>query len=757
MRTILVTRPQPAADELAQKLKREGFETYVAPLMEYVDLNTPIPDLAAYQAIVFTSARSVDIFAAHEKERHLPAFCVGNATALAASKVGFSKIFSAEGDGSALAELLGSRKESQDIQRVLHVCGEDTAQDMSALLAPWSITVERCMVYKAELVETLPADVERALSLGNISTVLLMSGRTAAQFVKVMQQKMLRDSSQQLEVVCISERVAEELDPLPWRSVRVAPQPQLESILQILRDKPRRSRDPMQVDQVIDAFGGLRPLATRLGIAVSTVQGWKERGVVPEIRIERIMAAAREDGIDPSIFWKERRRREPGSAPGHEIPERRSGADRRVKHTPPDEKGWIHASTYTGPDRRSGQDRREYHTRQRQRVWYEKMRFLNRSVLTGAFFTSAIAYAIYFLFAPELENMHQDAERMKQMEARMQQMNIQLETLQTGKQSKSSFSGALNSKIEAVENAGGAVTDAVDQVADVARLVVKDTGAVDQLIRILSAVQSLSRTEEGRAAMGSVIQKLQAALGKKGAMSGDQMNKVVAMTRDQDPTLKALLADVDSKHLSAAAMLLAMNELRSNMDRQRPFKEDLKLVQRMAGDDPEMQAALQRLAPYAESGVLNRGALQQQFSGLASDIVMAKLQGEDLSVQDEALKRFQKFVKVRRVDDVTGNTVDATVARAQLMLNQGDVQGALTELKRLEGPPAQVAEPFIQQAQGSIAAEQSSDMLSQTIMQVLSSAASSGNFSMDGVVSTLKDNFGNTPIGPLLDSLPPLP
>ena len=69
MRTILVTRPQPAAEELAQKLKREGFETYVAPLMAYVDLNATIPDLANYQALVFSSARAVDVFAQHSSNR----------------------------------------------------------------------------------------------------------------------------------------------------------------------------------------------------------------------------------------------------------------------------------------------------------------------------------------------------------------------------------------------------------------------------------------------------------------------------------------------------------------------------------------------------------------------------------------------------------------------------------------------------------------------------------------------------------------
>ncbi|MEJ2027135.1 MAG: hypothetical protein P8X52_06715 [Limibacillus sp.] len=41
--------------------------------------------------------------------------------------------------------------------------------------------------------------------------------------------------------------------------------------------------------KVIEAFGGIRPMAQKLGVAASTVQGWKERGVIPPARHERIL------------------------------------------------------------------------------------------------------------------------------------------------------------------------------------------------------------------------------------------------------------------------------------------------------------------------------------------------------------------------------------------------------------------------------------------------------------------------------------
>ena len=53
-------------------------------------------------------------------------------------------------------------------------------------------------------------------------------------------------------------------------------------------------------EQVIARFGGLRPTATKLGVAVSTVQGWKARGHVPETRHEELRNAAAAHDIDIS-------------------------------------------------------------------------------------------------------------------------------------------------------------------------------------------------------------------------------------------------------------------------------------------------------------------------------------------------------------------------------------------------------------------------------------------------------------------------
>src|SRR3546814_6664567 len=55
---------------------------------------------------------------------------------------------------------------------------------------------------------------------------------------------------------------------------------------------------------IIEVFGGIRPMAKTLGLAVSTVQGWKERSAIPTNRHDQIRAAARSHNIpvDPEML-----------------------------------------------------------------------------------------------------------------------------------------------------------------------------------------------------------------------------------------------------------------------------------------------------------------------------------------------------------------------------------------------------------------------------------------------------------------------
>ncbi len=58
------------------------------------------------------------------------------------------------------------------------------------------------------------------------------------------------------------------------------------------------SKQIKNADELIKSFGGIRPMASKMGIPVTTVQGWKKRNSIPASRKQEIIKAAQENDID---------------------------------------------------------------------------------------------------------------------------------------------------------------------------------------------------------------------------------------------------------------------------------------------------------------------------------------------------------------------------------------------------------------------------------------------------------------------------
>ncbi|MBT6117266.1 MAG: hypothetical protein HOH66_05320, partial [Rhodospirillaceae bacterium] len=63
-------------------------------------------------------------------------------------------------------------------------------------------------------------------------------------------------------------------------------------------DTPDAERPLPSAGAVVEAFGGIRPMAAKLDIPVTTVQGWKERDRIPKRRWAEIRQAAADQGFD---------------------------------------------------------------------------------------------------------------------------------------------------------------------------------------------------------------------------------------------------------------------------------------------------------------------------------------------------------------------------------------------------------------------------------------------------------------------------
>ncbi|MEO5972072.1 MAG: uroporphyrinogen-III synthase [Sphingomicrobium sp.] len=139
-RRLLLLRPEPGSSDSAKRARAMGLEVVVVPLFDIAPVAWDVPDPAAFDGLLLTSATAVRHGGAGiERLRGLPAYAVGEATAAAAREAGFA--IAATGDADAL-RLLGSIAANL---KLLHLCGEDRRP------LDWAVqAVTPVVVYRAE-------------------------------------------------------------------------------------------------------------------------------------------------------------------------------------------------------------------------------------------------------------------------------------------------------------------------------------------------------------------------------------------------------------------------------------------------------------------------------------------------------------------------------------------------------------------------------------------------------------------------------
>ena len=207
---VLILRPQPGADETAARARAIGLEPVVAPLFAVHPLAWTVPDRAAFDAVLLTSANAARLAGdGLATFRALPCYAVGEATAAAAREAGFANVRTGPSDGAATL----ARARSDGARRLLHLCGRDR-------IALGGVT--QIPVYAAEPAGALPAQVETMLAL-------LHSPRAAARFATLVGGR--RGA---IRIAAISAQAARAAGE-GWRSLDIAAAPRDQALLELAR------------------------------------------------------------------------------------------------------------------------------------------------------------------------------------------------------------------------------------------------------------------------------------------------------------------------------------------------------------------------------------------------------------------------------------------------------------------------------------------------------------------------------------------
>ena len=229
----LVTRPQAEGEELAAALAALGVEAIVEPMIEIRYRDRPAPDLAGVQAVLCTSGNGVRALAQLCRERTVPLYAVGDATAARARAEGFAQVESAGGAVADLVRLVATWLRP-DGGPLLHVTGSAVAGDLAGELRVRGFAVERATLYEAQPRAALSAACAGALAAGMVDFALFFSPRTAAIFARLVARAGLAEAMSALGAVSISAAADSALAPLRFRVRQIAERPDQPSLLAAL-------------------------------------------------------------------------------------------------------------------------------------------------------------------------------------------------------------------------------------------------------------------------------------------------------------------------------------------------------------------------------------------------------------------------------------------------------------------------------------------------------------------------------------------
>jgi uroporphyrinogen-III synthase len=229
---ILLTRPEADSTSIAKTLAEVGIESIVEPML-VIEMDSQPLDVSRFQAILATSRNGVRSLAEVTETRHILILAVGMATAETATALGFTRVRNARGDADALVSFATSVLEPSD-GPVLFVRGRDSTGDVRSQIEKEGFEIEEAVTYAAFAVPSFTPEAVAALGNGDLDAVALFSTRTAEIFEKLIRMAGLSDKLRELEVYCLSDRIARAIEGLDWRRVVVSPRPDVEALFAML-------------------------------------------------------------------------------------------------------------------------------------------------------------------------------------------------------------------------------------------------------------------------------------------------------------------------------------------------------------------------------------------------------------------------------------------------------------------------------------------------------------------------------------------
>ena len=237
---VLVTRPHPDDETTASALRARGFEALRAPMLRFEPVAFRDDEEARYGAVIVTSANALRGIAPHLKGSRLlklPLFAVGEHTASAARGIGFEKVIPANGDATALRDLVLASVKAKELKKsstLLYLAGADLARDLAGELGERGFSVVTHTTYRMVPLSSLPRETCDAFAANQVEAVLHYSRRSARAFLEAARAAGVEISALAIPQCCISDAVSSIVRDAGATQVMVAASPHENALFEVL-------------------------------------------------------------------------------------------------------------------------------------------------------------------------------------------------------------------------------------------------------------------------------------------------------------------------------------------------------------------------------------------------------------------------------------------------------------------------------------------------------------------------------------------
>jgi uroporphyrinogen-III synthase len=237
---VLVTRPHPDDETTAASLRARGFDVLRAPMLRFEPVAVHEDMNARYSAVIVTSANALRGIEPHLKGHRmleLPLFAVGEHTAAAARRAGFTHVVSANGDAANMRDLVFASLRAKELKKastLLYLAGAEIARDLASELEESGFRVVTQTTYRMIAVKSLPRETCDAFAANQVEAVLHYSQRSARAFLDAARAAGVEISALAIPQCCISAAVASVVRDAGATQVVVAATPDENALFEAL-------------------------------------------------------------------------------------------------------------------------------------------------------------------------------------------------------------------------------------------------------------------------------------------------------------------------------------------------------------------------------------------------------------------------------------------------------------------------------------------------------------------------------------------